>query len=113
MMKCIIQCARPLRNKFEVITLNDDKIYYDDGNSYEKIILDDSEKVEEICSQLYEIIFSWKQEYIGEKVYDGEKYLIEVDVNHKRKKYKIQNKYPDNWEEFLEIKRKIVDLNEG
>lgn len=110
-MKCVIQCVRPLRNKFEIITLNEDKIYYDDG-SYEKLILDNKKEVSEICSKLYEIIFCWRQEYIGDKVYDGEKYLIEVDVNHKRKKYKIQNKFPDNWEEFLEIKNKIINLNE-
>ena len=65
-MKCIIQCFQPFRNRLEVITIKDDKIF------------------------------------------DGEKYLIELDVNHKRKKYKIQNKFPDNWDEFLDIKQDIM-----
>ncbi len=108
-LKCIIQCFRPLRNKLEIITLKDGKIYFDDGR-YEKIILDDEEEVENFYSSLFKLMFSWKQEYIGEKVFDGERYLIEVDINHKRKKFKIQNKYPDNWEEFLNIKENILDF---
>ena len=106
-MKCIIQCFHPFRNKLEVITLRDGKIYFDDGR-YEKLILYDEEEVNDFYSKLFELMFSWKQEYIGEKVFDGEKYLIEVDINHKRKKFKIQNKFPDNWEQFLNIKEDIL-----
>lgn len=91
----------------EVITLRDGKIYFDDGR-YEKIILDDEDEVNDLYSKLFELMFSWKQEYIGEKVFDGEKYLIEVDINHKRKKFKIQNKFPDNWDKFLHIKEDIL-----
>lgn len=94
-----------------VITVKDDKILIDDGR-YEKVVLDDYKQVNEICSKLYEVIFSWKQEYIGDRVYDGEKYLIELDVNHKKKKYKIQNKFPDNWADFLILKEKILEFNE-
>lgn len=91
----------------EVITLRDGKIYFDDGR-YEKVILDDEDEVNDLYSKLFELMFSWKQEYIGEKVFDGEKYLIEVDINHKRKKFKIQNKFPDNWDKFLHIKEDIL-----
>jgi hypothetical protein len=91
----------------ETITIKDGKIYLDDGR-YEKVILDDEEEVNDLYSKLFSLMFSWRQEYIGEKVFDGEKYLIEVDVNHKRKKFKIQNKFPDNWEEFLDIKQNIL-----
>lgn len=108
-MKCIIQCFRPFKNLIEIITIRDGKIYFDDGR-YEKIILDDEEEVNDLYSKLFSLMFSWKQEYIGEKVFDGEKYLIEVDVNHKRKKFKIQNKFPDNWEEFLNIKHDILSF---
>lgn len=106
-MKCIIQCFRPFKNQIEVITLRDGKIYFDDGR-YEKVILDDYDEVDELYSELFGLIFTWKQEYIGEKIFDGEKYLIEVDVNHKRKKFKIQNKFPENWGDFLNIKQKIL-----
>ena len=109
-MRCIIQCFQPLKNKLEIITIKDDKIYYDDGR-YSKVILDDELEVECLCSKIYGLIFSWKQEYIGERVVDGEKYLIEIDVNHKRKKYKVQNKFPANWSEFLKVKQDIIDYN--
>ena len=111
-MKCIIQCFHPFRNQLEVITLKDGKIYFDDGR-YERVILDDEEEVNDLYSRLFSLMFTWKQEYIGEKVFDGEKYLIEVDVNHKRKKFKIQNKFPDNWDEFLSVKQDILAFNEG
>ena len=111
-MKCIIECIRPLSNKFEIITLKDGKIYFDDGR-YERIILDKGSDVEQIYLNLCKIVFSWKQEYIGDRVYGGEKYLIEFEVNHKRKKYKIHNKFPDNWEEFICIKNKILDYDAG
>ena len=96
----------------EVITLKDGKIYFDDGR-YERIILEDEDEVNDLYSRLFSLMFTWKQEYIGEKVFDGEKYLIEVDVNHKKKKFKIQNKFPDNWDEFLVVKKDILAFNEG
>ena len=111
-MKCIIQCFHPFKNQLETITLKDGKIYFDDGR-YERIILDDEEEVQDLYSKLFGLMFSWKQEYIGEKVFDGEKYLIEVDINHKRKKFKIQNKFPENWNEFLNVKRDILAFNKG
>jgi hypothetical protein len=95
----------------EVIMLKDDKIFFDDGR-YQRLLLDNKKQVNNLYNELYEIIFSWKQEYIGERVYDGEKYLIELDINHKKKKYKIQNKFPGNWERFLNIKNRILELCE-
>lgn len=110
-MKCIIECMQPLRNKLQIITVRDYKIYFDDGR-YEMLILNNRDQVEEIYNKLCKIVYSWKQEYIGDRVYDGEKYLIEFDINHKRKKYKIQNKFPNNWDEFLNIKNEILDFCE-
>ncbi len=110
-MRCIIQCIRPLKNQMEVITIKDGKIFFDDGR-YEKLILDDEDEVSDLYEKLFGILFTWKQEYVGERVYDGEKYLIEVDVNHKRKKFKIQNKYPENWDEFLTVKDNILSFYE-
>ena len=42
-------------------------------------------------------------------VSDGYKYLVTMDINHKRKTYKIQNKYPDNWDEFISLEESITD----
>ena len=110
-MKCIIECMCPLRNKCSTITLKDGKIYIDDGR-YERVVLNDEDEVDEFYERLYKIVFAWKQEYIGERVYDGEKYLIEFDVNHKRRKYKIQNKFPSNWGEFLKVREEILAFDE-
>lgn len=110
-MKCVIECIKPFKNMMEIITLKDGKIYYDDGR-YEKMILDDTNVVDDIYESLFKTVFKWKQEYIGERVYDGEKYLIEFDVNHKKKKYKIQNKFPENWNEFIDVKNKILSYDE-
>ncbi len=110
-MKCVIECIKPFKNMMEIITLKDGKIYYDDGR-YEKMILDDTNVVDDIYESLFKTVFKWKQEYIGERVYDGEKYLIEFDVNHKKKKYKIQNKFPENWDEFIDVKNKILSYDE-
>lgn len=110
-MRCVIQCIQPLRNKMQVIMLKDDKIFFDDGR-YPRLLLDNKKQVNSLYNELYEIIFPWKQEYIGERVYDGEKYLIELDINHKKKKYKIQNKFPGNWERFLSIKKRILEMCE-
>ena len=76
-MKCIIQCFRPLRNQFEIITLKEGKIYLDDGR-YERVVLDDEEEVNDLYSKLFSLMFSWKQEYIGEKIFDGEKYFQDI-----------------------------------
>ena len=110
-MKCIIECMQPFKNKFNIITLKDGRVYVDDGR-YEKVVLNDEDEVENFYEKLYKIVFSWKQEYIGERVYDGEKYLIEFDINHKRKKYKIQNKFPPNWEEFLKVREELLAFDE-
>ena len=110
-MKCVIECMQPFKNKFQTITLKEGKIFLDDGR-YEKVILSNRDEVEEIYLKLCKIVFSWKQEYIGERIYDGEKYLIEFDINHKKKKYKIQNKFPANWDEFILIKNEMLMLSE-
>lgn len=111
-MKCVIECRQPLRNKVQVITLKDSKIYLDDG-VYERVVLNDEDEVERIYLELCKIVFSWRQEYIGERVYDGEKYLIEFDINHKKRKYKIQNKFPSNWESFLLVKNEILAFDKN
>lgn len=110
-MRCVIECIKPFKNIMEIITLKDGKIFYDDGR-YEKMILDDGDVVSDIYESLFKTVFKWKQEYIGERIYDGEKYLIEFDVNHKKKKYKIQNKFPENWNEFIDVKNRILSYDE-
>lgn len=110
-MRCVIQCIQPLRNKMQIIMIKEDKIYFDDGR-YPRLLIDNKKKVKDFYIELYDIMFSWKQEYIGDKIYGGEKYLIELDVNHKRKKYKIQNRFPNNWERFISVRNRILELSE-
>ena len=109
-MEISINRIKCYTKKEQTIVIRKDGICIIDGKScYEKVLSKDIDFINEIESKLAEIMFSWKEEYIGGKSIDGEKYHIVVDVNHKKKKYKIQNKFPSNWEEFLKLQDLIVE----
>ena len=94
----------------QTIVIRDNDICLIDGKScYEKVLSKDVEFINNIEDKLARIMFCWKDEYIGARSFDGEKYHITVDINHKKKKYKIQNKFPDNWDEFLELQKLIME----
>ena len=76
---------------------------------YEKVLSKDIDFISDVEDKLAKIMFGWKDEYLGNRQVDGERYHITVDVNHKKKKYKIQNKFPDNWEEFLKLQELIME----
>lgn len=111
----MINNIKDYSKKEQTIIIRDRGISLIDGNScYEKVLSKDINFINTIENELAKIMFEWKGEYVGNRSVDGEKYHITVDVNHKKKKYKIQNKFPDNWERFLDLKKKImeVDLDE-
>lgn len=111
-MEIIINNIKDYSKKEETIIIKDDGIYYMEGKScYEKLLNNDYGFISEISSDLCKLMFSWKEEYIGPRMIDGERYHIVVDVCHKKKKYKIQNKFPSNWEEFLVLKEKMLEGN--
>ena len=109
-MEIVIVKEKMYGHDKEVITIKDDGIYFEEGNSYPRLVSNNVDVIDALFTRFFSITYTWKQEYIGERVFDGERYLIEVDINHKKKKYKIQNKYPENWEEFLSIKENIMEF---
>ena len=99
--------------KEQTLIIKDSGICLIEGNScYEKVLNDDYEFIKDVEGRLAKIMFSWKDEYIGNRSVDGEKYHIVVDINHKKKKYKIQNRFPENWDQFLELQEMIVGGND-
>ena len=108
-MEIRINNIKNYSKKEQTIVIRDNGISLIEGNScYEKMLSKDVSFVNSIGSELSKIMFGWKEEYVGSRSIDGEKYHIVVDVNHKKKKYKIQNKFPDNWDEFLLLKKQIL-----
>ena len=109
-MEILINNIKDYTKKEQTIVIRDRGISLIDGNScYEKVLSKDIEFINLVESKLAKIMFEWKDEYVGNRMVDGEKYHITVNVNHKKRKYKIQNKFPDNWDEFLELKEQIME----
>ena len=109
-MEIFINRVKDYSKKEQTIVIRNNGISLIDGKScYEKVLSKDIEFINDIEDKLAKIMFSWKDEYVGNRLLDGEKYHITVDVNHKKKKYKIQNKFPNNWEEFLDLQKLIME----
>ena len=109
-MTIFINNIKDYSKKEQTLVIKHNEISLIDGKScYEKVLSKDIEFIGTVEDRLAKIMFSWKNEYVGNRALDGEKYHITVEVNHKKKKYKIQNKFPDNWNAFLEIKNVIME----
>ena len=109
-MEICINKVKDYSKKEQTIVIRSSGITLIDGKScYEKVLSKDIEFINDVEDKLAKIMFGWKDEYLGNRKIDGEKYHITIDVNHKKKKYKIQNKFPDNWEEFLELQELIME----
>jgi hypothetical protein len=108
-MELVINKIKMYGDEKEIITINDKGIFYETNDSYKRTLSENNDIIEALLSRFFSITYTWKQEYLGPRSVDGYKYLITMDVNHKRKSYKIQNKYPDNWQEFIDLKDSITD----
>lgn len=109
-MEIIINNIKDYSKEKRTLVINDNEICLIEGEScYRNILSKDIDFILDIESKFSKIIFGWKEEYIGSRMVDGEKYHIVVDVNHKKKKYKIQNKFPSNWDEFLKLQDEIME----
>jgi len=110
-MEIFINRIKDYTKQESTIVIKKSGISIIDGKScYEKVLSKDIEFISDVENKLSKIMFSWKDEYVGNRKVDGERYHIVVDVNHKKKKFKIQNKFPDNWEEFLKIQDSIMEV---
>ena len=108
-MEIVINKSKIYGEEKEIVTINDKKISYESNNSYPRIISENNEIIDVLLTRFFSITYTWKQEYMGPRSIDGYKYLVTLDINHKRKTYKIQNKYPDNWEDFLNLTNSLID----
>jgi hypothetical protein len=108
-MEIVIVKEKMYGHDKEVITIKDNGIFYEEGNSYPTLLSDNEDIIDTLFTRFFSITYTWKQEYIGPRTMDGAKYLITLDINHKRKSYKVQNKFPDNWEEFIDLKDSLLD----
>lgn len=108
-MEIVINKSKIHGDEKEIITINDKGIYYESDDSYPRLLSDNSDIIDVLLTQFFTITYTWRQEYIGPRTMDGHKYLVTLDINHKRKSYKIQNKYPDNWDEFIDLKDSLIN----
>ena len=109
-MEILINNIKNFSKKEQTIVIKENIISLIEGNScYERVLSKNQGFINDVESKLLQIMFGWKEEYIGSRLVDGERYHIVVDVNHKKRKYKIQNKFPDNWEEFLQVEKSILE----
>jgi hypothetical protein len=93
----------------EIITIRDKGIYYEESDGFPRLLSSNEDIIETLFTRFFSITYTWRQDYIGPRTIDGYKYLITMDINHKRKSYKIQNKFPDNWEEFINLKDSLIE----
>ena len=109
-MEILINNVKDYSKKEQTIIIKDKEILLIEGNScYEEMLNENVRFINEVKERLSKIMFGWKDEYVGPRMIDGERYHIVIDINYKKKKYKIQNKFPNNWEEFLKVKDAIME----
>lgn len=108
-MEIVISKNKIYGEEKEIIKITDNSITYEIDNSYPRILSENKDVIDVLLTRFFSLTYTWKQEYIGPRTIDGYKYVISLDVNHKRKTYKIQNKYPDNWEEFVNLKDSLIN----
>ena len=93
----------------EIIKITDKYITYEIDSSFPEVLSENKDVIDVLLTRFFSLTYTWRQEYIGPRTIDGYKYIITMDVNHKRKTYKIQNKFPDNWEEFINLKDSLIN----
>lgn len=108
-MEIVINKSKIYGEEKEIIKINDKGVFLEINNDFPTIISENREIIDVLINKFFTLTYTWKHEYLGPRTIDGYKYLVTIDVNHKRKSYKIQNKYPDNWEEFIDLKDSLVN----
>ena len=108
-MEIVISKNKIYGEEKEVIRITDNFITYQIDNSYPRTLSENKDVIDVLLTRFFSLTYTWRQEYIGARTIDGYKYVISLDVNHKRKTYKIQNKYPDNWQEFVDLKDSLIN----
>lgn len=108
-MEIVINKNKIYGDEKEVLTISEKGIFYQENNSFPQLLSENKEIIDVLFTRFFSLTYIWKHEYMGPRTIDGYKYLISMDVNHKRKTYKIQNKYPDNWDDFISLKDSLIN----
>ena len=78
-----------------------------------KIVKDNTHNEKQIKdSTLFEIvkcISSWKESYVNDRTIDGSTYTIKIKSNNCMKSYMFKNKYPDNFSDFLNALKEVIN----
>lgn len=59
--------------------------------------------------EIFNFISSWEKSCIKNSIIDGCTYTIEIELNNIKETLIFKNKYPDNFGDFLEILKEIID----
>ena len=108
-MEIVINKSKIYGDEKEIIIINDKSVSLQLNEDFPKVISNNQDIIEVLFTRFFSLTYTWRQDYIGPRTVDGYKYLITMDINHKRKTYKIQNKYPENWEDFIALKDSLLD----
>ena len=108
-MEIVISRSKIYGDEKRTVIITDNAISFQTGDSFPQIISKNTDIIGDLFTRFFSLTYTWKKEYIGPRTPDGYKYLVTMNINHKRKTYKIQNKYPDNWDEFISLEESITD----
>ena len=92
-MEIVINKSKIYGDEKEIIIINDKSVSLQLNEDFPKVISNNQDIIEVLFTRFFSLTYTWRQDYIGPRTVDGYKYLITMDINHKSKTYKIQNKY--------------------
>ena len=88
------------------INIHEDKIEVEE-NSKLRVLKYDRYQIKDIMEYLLDLFKYWRNKYIDDKIIDDEIYTITI-ITKENKEFYIKNKYPDNWDKFIEFRNKLV-----
>lgn len=72
-----------------------------------KVLKYNKDQIKKIMEGFLNVFKSWHSKYIGKSVLNNDIYTITI-VTTKTIEYYIENKYPDNWENFIMLKNHLI-----
>lgn len=68
--------------------------------------------VEELAFDIYSCVCNWPKQLVNERIFDGERYRVDIETEKKQESFIGINKFPQNYREFKEKIYTIVKSNE-
>ena len=88
------------------INIHEDKIEVEENNKI-RVLKYNKYQIKDMMVYLLDLFKGWKNKYVDEKIIDDEIYTITI-VTTVNKEFYIKNKYPNNWNKFIEFRNKLV-----